>query len=142
MMKVKIGEIVNCYPVIMKSSFAKMDGKAKLRMVRIIKALMPIVSDFEGVRKAAVEKLAGEDYQKAIVRVKNPNDYKEDEVKEALKIVKASDEAYNKFMTEESGKAVEVDYELLKEDDFEALLEGSKDLMPQELMMLSELIAK
>lgn len=142
MMKVKIGEIVNCYPVIMKSSFAKMDGKAKLRMVRIIKALMPIVSDFEGVRKAAVEKLAGEDYQKAIVRVQNPNDYKEDEVKEALKIVKASDEAYNKFMTEESGKAVEVDYELLKEDDFEALLEGSKDLTPQELMMLSELICE
>lgn len=142
MMKVKIGEIVNCYPVIMKSSFAKMDGKAKLRMVRIIKALMPIVSDFEGVRKAAVEKLAGKDYQKAIVRVQNPNDYKEDEVKEALKIVKASDEAYNKFMTEESGKAVEVDYELLKEDDFEALLEGSKDLTPQELMMLSELICE
>ena len=37
-MKVKVGEIVNVYPVIMKSSFAKMNGKAKLGMVRIIKA--------------------------------------------------------------------------------------------------------
>lgn len=141
-MKVKIGEIVNCYPVIMKSSLSKMNGKAKLQMLKIIKILKPIAIGFEDSRKEAVERLADDAYKAAIEKVNKPNDYKEDEVKEALKVVKTSDEAYNKFMQEESEKEVEVDYELLDEENFEALLEGSKDLMPQELMMLSELIAK
>lgn len=141
-MKVKIGEIVNCYPVIMKSSLSKMNGKAKLQMLKIIKALKPIAIGFEDSRKEAVERLADDAYKAAMEKVNKPNDYKEDEVKEALKVVKTSDEAYNKFMQEESEKEVEVDYELLDEENFEALLEGSKDLMPQELMMLSELIAK
>lgn len=139
-MKVKVGEIVNVYPVIMKSSFAKMNGKAKLGMVRIIKAMKPIVSEFEEVRQDAIKKLAGEDYQEAIKKVQNPKDYSEDEVKEALKVAKTSDDAYSKFVQEECEKEVEVEFELLKEDDFESLLEGSKDLTPQELMMLSELI--
>ena len=141
-MKVKIGEIVNCYPVIMKSSLSKMNGKAKLQMLKIIKVLKPIAIGFEDSRKEAVERLADDAYKAAMVKVNKPNDYKEDEVKEALKVVKTSDEAYNKFMQEESEKEVDVDYELLDEENFEALLEGSKDLMPQELMMLSELIAK
>lgn len=141
-MKVKIGEIVNCYPVIMKSSLSKMNGKAKLQMLKIIKVLKPIAIGFEDSRKEAVERLADDAYKAAMEKVNKPNDYKEDEVKEALKVVKTSDEAYNKFMQEESDKEVEVDYELLDEENFEALLEGSKDLMPQELMMLSELIAK
>lgn len=141
-MKVKIGEIVNCYPVIMKSSLSKMNGKAKLQMLKIIKVLKPIAIGFEDSRKEAVERLADDAYKAAIEKVNKPNDYKEDEVKEALKVVKTSDEAYNKFMQEESEKEVDVDYELLDEENFEALLEGSKDLMPQELMMLSELIAK
>lgn len=141
-MKVKIGEIVNCYPVIMKSSLSKMNGKAKLQMLKIIKALKPIAIGFEDSRKEAVERLADDAYKAAMEKVNKPNDYKEDEVKEALKVVKTSDEAYNKFMQEESEKEVDVDYELLDEENFEALLEGSKDLMPQELMMLSELIAK
>ena len=141
-MKVKVGEIVNVYPVIMKSSFAKMNGKAKLGMVRIIKAMKPVASEFEEVRQDAIKKLAGDDYQQALPKVQKPNDYKEDEVKEALKVVKASDEAYAKFMQEECEKEVEVDYQMLKEDDFEALLEGSKDLTPQELMLLSELISE
>lgn len=141
-MKVKIGEIVNCYPVIMKSSLSKMNGKAKLQMLKIIKVLKPIAIGFEDSRKEAVERLADDAYKAAMEKVNKPNDYKEDEVKEALKVVKTSDEAYNKFMQEESEKEVDVDYELLDEENFEALLEGSKDLMPQELMMLSELIAK
>lgn len=141
-MKVKIGEIVNCYPVIMKSSLSKMNGKAKLQMLKIIKVLKPIAIGFEDSRKEAVERLADDAYKAAMEKVNKPNDYKEDEVKEALKVVKTSDEAYNKFMQEESEKEVEVEYELLDEENFEALLEGSKDLMPQELMMLSELIAK
>ena len=141
-MKVKIGEIVNCYPVIMKSSLSKMNGKAKLQMLKIIKVLKPIAIGFEDSRKEAVERLADDAYKAAMKKVNKPNDYKEDEVKEALKVVKTSDEAYNKFMQEESEKEVEVEYELLDEENFEALLEGSKDLMPQELMMLSELIAK
>lgn len=141
-MKVKIGEIVNCYPVIMKSSLSKMNGKAKLQMLKIIKVLKPIAIGFEDSRKEAVERLADDAYKAAMEKVNKPNDYKEDEVKEALKVVKTSDEAYNKFMQEESEKEVDVEYELLDEENFEALLEGSKDLMPQELMMLSELIAK
>ena len=141
-MKVKVGEIVNVYPVIMKSSFAKMNGKAKLGMVRIIKAMKPIASEFEEVRQDAIKKLAGEDYQEAIKKVQNPKDYSEDEVKEALKVAKTSDDAYSKFVQEECEKEVEVEFELLKEDDFESLLEGSKDLTPQELMMLSELICE
>ena len=141
-MKVKVGEIVNVYPVIMKSSFSKMNGKAKLGMVRIIKAMKPIASEFEEVRQEAIKKLAGEDYQEAIKKVQNPKDYSEDEVKEALKVAKTSDDAYSKFVQEECEKEVEVEFELLKEDDFESLLEGSKDLTPQELMMLSELICE
>lgn len=141
-MKVKVGEIVNVYPVIMKSSFSKMNGKAKLGMVRIIKAMKPVVSEFEEVRQDAIKKLAGEDYQEAIKKVQNPKDYSEDEVKEALKVAKTSDDAYSKFVQEECEKEVEVEFELLKEDDFESLLEGSKDLTPQELMMLSELICE
>lgn len=141
-MKVKIGEIVNCYPVIMKSSLSKMNGKAKLQMLKIIKVLKPIAIGFEDSRKEAVERLADDAYKATMKKVNKPNDYKEDEVKEALKVVKTSDEAYNKFMQEESEKEVDVEYELLDEENFEALLEGSKDLMPQELMMLSELIAK
>lgn len=141
-MKIKIGEIVNVYPVIMKSSFAKMNGKAKLGMVRIIKAMKPVASEFEEVRQDAIKKLAGEDYQEAIKKVQNPKDYSEDEVKEALKVAKTSDDAYSKFVQEECEKEVEVEFELLKEDDFESLLEGSKDLTPQELMMLSELICE
>ena len=141
-MKVKIGEIVNCYPVIMKSSLSKMNGKAKLQMLKIIKVLKPIAIGFEDSRKEAGERLADDAYKAAMEKVNKPNDYNEDEVKEALKVVKTSDEAYNKFMQEESEKEVDVEYELLDEENFEALLEGSKDLMPQELMMLSELIAK
>lgn len=141
-MKVKVGEIVNVYPVIMKSSFAKMNGKAKLGMVRIIKVMKPVASEFEEVRQEAIKKLAGEDYQEAIKKVQNPKDYSEDEVKEALKVAKTSDDAYSKFVQEECEKEVEVEFELLKEDDFESLLEGSKDLTPQELMMLSELICE
>ena len=141
-MKVKVGEIINVYPVIMKSSFAKMNGKAKLGMVRIIKAMKPVASEFEEVRQEAIKKLAGEDYQEAIKKVQNPKDYSEDEVKEALKVAKTSDDAYSKFVQEECEKEVEVEFELLKEDDFESLLEGSKDLTPQELMMLSELICE
>jgi len=141
-MKVKVGEIVNVYPVIMKSSFSKMNGKAKLGMVRIIKVMKPIVSEFEEVRQDAIKKLAGEDYQEAIKKVQNPKDYSEDEVKEALKVAKTSDDAYSKFVQEECEKEVEIEFELLKEDDFESLLEGSKDLTPQELMMLSELICE
>lgn len=141
-MKVKIGEIVNCYPVIMKSSLSKMNGKAKLQMLKIIKVLKPIAIGFEDSRKEAVERLADDAYKAAVEKVNKPNDYKEDEVKEALKVVKTSDEAYNKFMQEESEKEVDVEYELLDEENFEALLEGSKDLTPQELMMLSELICK
>jgi len=141
-MKVKVGEIVNVYPVIMKSSFAKMNGKAKLGMVRIIKAMKPVASEFDEVRQEAIKKLAGEDYQEAIKKVQNPKDYSEEEVKEALKVAKTSDDAYSKFVQEECEKEVEVEFELLKEDDFESLLEGSKDLTPQELMMLSELICE
>lgn len=141
-MKVKVGEIVNVYPVIMKSSFSKMSGKAKLGMVRIIKAMKPVASEFEEVRQEAIKKLAGEDYQEAIKKVQNPKDYSEDEVKEALKVAKTSDDAYSKFVQEECEKEVEIEFELLKEDDFESLLEGSKDLTPQELMMLSELICE
>lgn len=141
-MKVKVGEIINVYPVIMKSSFSKMNGKAKLGMVRIIKAMKPVASEFEEVRQEAIKKLAGEDYQEAIKKVQNPKDYSEDEVKEALKVAKTSDDAYSKFVQEECEKEVEVEFELLKDDDFESLLEGSKDLTPQELMMLSELICE
>ena len=141
-MKVKIGEIVNVYPLIMKSSFEKMSGKAKYQMIQIIKAFKEPARTFEELRQDAVRKLPGEDYQQSLEKVRKPNDYKEDEVKEALKVVKTSDEAYAKFMQEESEKEVEVDYQMLKEDDFEALLDGSKDLSPQELLLLSELISE
>lgn len=139
-MKVKIGEIINVYPVIMKSSLAKMDGKAKLKMVHIIKAMKPVAIGFEEDRKAVVEKLADDEYKSAAEKVQNQKDYNSDEVKTSLEIVRASDEAYAKFMQEETDKEVDVDYTLLSEEDFEALLEGSKDLTPQEMMMLSELI--
>ena len=142
MKKVKIGEIVNVYPLIMKSSFEKMSGKAKFQMIQIIKAFKEPARSFEELRQDAVRKLAGEDYQEAIKKVQNPKDYSEDEVKEALKVAKTSDDAYSKFVQEECEKEVEVEFELLKEDDFESLLEGSKDLTPQELMMLSELICE
>lgn len=142
MKKVKIGEIVNVYPLIMKSSFEKMSGKAKFQMIQIIKAFKEPARSFEELRQDAVRKLAGEDYQQSLEKVRKPNDFQEDEVKEALKVVKTSDEAYAKFIQEESEKEVEVDYQMLKEDDFEALLEGSKDLTPQELMLLSELISE
>lgn len=142
MKKVKIGEIVNVYPLIMKSSFEKMSGKAKFQMIQIIKAFKEPARSFEELRQDAVRKLAGEDYQQSLEKVRKPNDFQEDEVKEALKVVKASDEAYAKFMQEECEKEVEVDYQMLKEDDFEALLEGSNNLTPQELMLLSELISE
>lgn len=141
-MKVKIGDVVNVYPVIMKASFEKMSGKAKLKMIHVIKSLKPVTKSFGDVREDAVKKLAGQDYQDALKKVRQPNDYKEEDVKEALKVVQASDEAYAKFIREETEKEIEVDYEMLDEEDFTALLEGSKDLTPQELMLLSELIAE
>ena len=139
-MKVKIGEIINVYPVVMKASFAKMSGKAKLQMVHIIKALKPYFDGFTSLREEAIKKFADDDYKAAIEKVNKSSDYPKGEVDDALKIVRTSDEAFARFVTEETEKEVEIEIERLSEDDFATLLEGSKDLTPNELVMLSELI--
>lgn len=142
-MKVKLGDIASVYPLLMKSSWSKMSGKAKHRMICILQAIKPHFNEFNGLREDTVKKLAGEDYQEAVRKIQNPPaDLPEKEKDEALKLVRSSDEAYAKFMQETAAKEVEVDYQMLGEEDFEALLDGSKDLSPQELLLLSELISE
>ena len=55
-------QIVAAYNVIAGSKLTKMNGDGKIKVVKIIKAMKPVATDYEDFRKEALERLKKEDF--------------------------------------------------------------------------------
>lgn len=59
----KTKQIVAAYGILSGSKLTKMSGDGKIKVVKIIKAMKPVTSEFEDFRKDAIDRLKPEGYE-------------------------------------------------------------------------------
>lgn len=138
-------KIVIAYRLINKIKISNMDDDGKIKVIKAIKAMKPIYTEFEDFSKDAQEKLKDDDFEKMSEKSKEwqggieNTSLSEKERVEVNAYFGKYYEALNKCLKEESEKENEITYEKLSEQEFCKLV-GNNDLNLDEIITLEEVL--
>lgn len=119
MKKISTEKILSVYNLINDAKLTKMDDEDKFRMIKIIRVLKPVATNFEDFKKDASEKLKGENHEEMLEKAQKWQTEGENTTlteAERIEINKYFTDYNNKIvecLKEESKKENELDYEPL-----------------------------
>lgn len=148
----KVKDIVEAYNVINSAKLTKMQDAEKFTLIKAMKALKPVKTQYEDFVKDAQEKLKDEAHEDWVKRAQEwrekhgeskPGDLTAEDVKEVTAINEYFN-AYNKkvdeCVKEEADKDVRPEYARLSEEAFGKLLASNEDWNVEKAVMLSDLV--
>ena len=141
----RTSQIVAAYNAIAGSKLTKMNGEGKIKVVKIIKALKPVATDYEDFRKEALERLKKDDFEAMAEKVRKWEKEGEDTTLTATE--KAELNQYfadyqmevDKCLKEEAEKDHDLSFTKLTDDEFQQYAE-SNDFTAGQLNELMDLI--
>lgn len=102
MKKISTEKILSVYNLINDAKLTKMDDEDKFRMIKIIRVLKPVATNFEDFKKDASEKLKGENHEEMLEKAQ-----KWQTEGEKTTLTEAERIEINKYFTDYNNKIVE-----------------------------------
>lgn len=145
-------DLLNVWSSIRDGKFGKMSGEAKIKFVKLLAKLSPVVKAYEEYQKTIVEKLK-EEYQDFDARLEKARAYEEfmakksdkqpditdTEYKEIVKDVQAFNKAVADALNEEADKEVDVTFDKLTSTEYGCFID-SNDFTGSQALQLMEII--
>lgn len=119
MKKISTEKILSVYNLINDAKLTKMDDEDKFRMIKIIRVLKPVATNFEDFKKDAGDKLKGENHEEMLEKAQ-----KWQTEGEKTTLTEAERIEINKYFTDYNNKIVECLKEEAKKEnelDYESL---------------------
>ena len=151
-MNMKKSELLQVWPLLKDGKFGKVSGEGKIKYVKMLATLSPVVKEFESYRETVVEKLMSQydgfkeklaDAQayEAFIKDSNqePPKMTEDEYKAFLKIVQEYNKSVVDALNEEGSKDVDVKFEKLTPTEFGCFCD-SNDFTGEQALMLADIM--
>lgn len=145
MKKVNTEKIVSAYNVLVDAKITKMDDADKFKVIKALKELKAVATDFEDFRTDARKKLEGEGHEEMIRKAQQwqaegeKTTLTEEERVAVNKYLVGYNSKVAECVAEEAGKEHELDFEALTEDAFVKLL-GSNDWTARQIMEVEEVL--
>ena len=150
----KKNELLNIWATIKGAKFGKLSGDAKVKYVKMIAKLSPVVKEFETYRETIAEKLMSEhenfkeNLQDAQVyeayqqdNTKDKPKMTEKQYKEFTKVVEKYNKDFFAAIKEEMDKEVDVKYDKLTPTEFGCFCD-SNDFTGEQALMLAEVMCE
>lgn len=134
-MKSKKEAIIIAYRLLNNSKLGKMQDEEKFLVIRAIKQLKPVATDYDDFIKDAAQRLRPEGYDK--IEAKQGKELSEDEQKAVAKY----NEDVTKCVREELDKEVELTFTPLSEEAFGRFI-ASNDLAVSEILAVMDVVAE
>ena len=143
-------DLLKVWDLLKNSKFSKISGEGKIKYVKMIATLSPVVKDFENYRETVVEKLmsqydgfkenlesaqAYEAYQ--MDNTKEQPKMSEDEYKDFLKVVQEYNKSVVDALNEEGNKEIDMKYEKLTPTEFGCFCDSNDFTGEQALELMS-----
>lgn len=147
-------DLLKVWELIKNGKFGKVSGDGKIKYVKMLAKLSPVVKDFESYRETITEKLMGEHegfrdklqdaqayeaYQKDNT-LEKPK-MTESEYKEFIKVVMKYNQDVAAALNEEAEKEVDVKYDKLTPTEFGCFCD-SNDFTGEQALVLSEIMCE
>ena len=147
-------DLLNAWSSIRDGKFNKMSGGAKIKFVKLLAKLSPVVKAYEEYQKTIVEKLK-EEYKDFDQRLEKARAYEEfmakksdkqpeiteAEYKDIVKDVQSFNKAVADALNEEAEKDVDVTFDKLTSTEYGCFID-SNDFTGQQALDLMEIIAE
>lgn len=145
-------DLLKVWELIKNGKFGKVSGDGKIKYVKMLAKLSPIVKDFESYRETITEKLMGEhegfsdklQEAQAYEAYQNDNTLEkpkvtESEYKEFVKVVVKYNKDVAAALKEEAEKEVDVKYDKLTPTEFGCFCD-SNDFTGEQALMLADIM--
>lgn len=145
MKKITTEKILSVYNLISDAKLTKMEDSDKFKMIRMIRVLKPVVTNFEDFKKVASEKLKGENHDYMLEKAQQWQAEGEKTTlaeAERIEINKYFNDYNNKIvecLKDEAMKENELDYEPLGADAF-AKFVASNDWTLRQITAIEEVV--
>lgn len=150
----KRSELLKVWELIKNGKFSKVSGDGKIKYVKMLAKLSPVVKDFESYRETITEKLMSEHegFKDKLQEAQNYEAYQKDNSLEKPKMTEKEYKAfilvvmeYNKqvaeALNEEADKELDVKYDKLTPTEFGCFCD-SNDFTGEQAMSLAELMCE
>lgn len=127
----KTSTIIAAYNALVGSKLTKMEGEGKIKVVKAIKAMKPIATEFEDFRKDALERLKPEGYDEMVKKAEKWQKEGENttltttERAELNKYFSDYQMEVDKCLKEEIEKEHELEFEKLSDEEFEKFADSN-----------------
>lgn len=132
-MKMKKEAMIVAYRILNNAKLSKMDGKEKYLVIRAMKQLKPVATDYDDFLKDAAQRLRPDGYE--AIEAKQDKDLTEEE----REVVDKYNTEISECVREELNKEVELGYKPLTEEAFGRFAD-SNDISLAELMAVDEVL--
>lgn len=145
-------DLLKIWEVVKNGKFSKVSGEGKIKYIKILAKLSPIVKDFEAYRETITEKLMSEheNFKENLQEAQNYEAYMKDntlekpkmteqEYKEFVKVVLKYNKDVDAALKEEAEKEVDVKYDKLTPTEFGCFCD-SNDFTGEQALALSEVM--
>ena len=147
-------DLLKVWELIKNGKFGKVSGDGKIKYVKMLAKLSPVVKDFESYRETITEKLMGEHegFRDKLQEAQAYEAYQKDntlekpkmtenEYKEFIKIVMKYNQDVAAALNEEAEKEVDVKYDKLTPTEFGCFCD-SNDFTGEQALALSEIMCE
>ena len=147
-------DLLKVWELIKNGKFGKVSGDGKIKYVKMLAKLSPMVKDFEAYRETITEKLMGEHegFRDKLQEAQSYEAYQKDnslekpkmsesEYKEFVKIVMKYNQDVAAALNEEAEKEVDVKYDKLTPTEFGCFCD-SNDFTGEQALALAELMCE
>lgn len=147
-------DLLKVWELIKNGKFGKVSGDGKIKYVKMLAKLSPVVKDFESYRETITEKLMGEHegFRENLQEAQSYEAYQKDntlekpkmtesEYKEFIKVVMKYNQDVAAALNEEAEKEVDVKYDKLTSTEFGCFCD-SNDFTGEQALALSEIMCE
>lgn len=147
-------DLLKVWELIKNGKFGKVSGDGKIKYVKMLAKLSPVVKDFESYRETITEKLMGEHegFRDKLQEAQSYEAYQKDntlekpkmtesEYREFIKVVMKYNQDVAAALNEEAEKEVDVKYDKLTPTEFGCFCD-SNDFTGEQALMLADIMCE
>lgn len=147
-------ELLKVWNLMKEGRFGKLSGDAKIKYVKMLAVLSPVVKDFESYRDTISEKLMSEyeNFKENLTEAQAYEAYQKDdslekpkmtdaEYKSFLKEIQEYNKAFADAVNEEANKELDVKYDKLTSTEFGCFCD-SNDFTGEQALMLADIMCE
>lgn len=145
-------DLLKVWELIKNGKFGKVSGDGKIKYVKMLAKLSPVVKDFESYRETITEKLMGEHegFRDKLQEAQAYEAYQKDnslekpkmtesEYKEFIKVVQEYNKSFAEALNEEANKEIDAKYEKLTSSEFGCFCD-SNDFTGEQALALMDVM--